>query len=525
MILVRTSLEGGNCVSLRKNCSFSRSRRARRRHPIKRGEKRKFHRWPRLEKERANSQPVRLASLKIWEILSDSRLTIPEYQRIYCWATTDITRFWASIRDLKELHLGSIILYENGEKKEIVDGQQRLLTLSLMLHILSLKKAPLAPGPALPLLELETDNSEEIRNIANAKWVIEEILFSGLNDGEIENIRKKIRNIQVTQVTVANDYPDLAYVFFNNQNSKGEKLTDFDLLKAHHLRFIADDETAAQKVAREWARMQGKMSAFRDKKPAFHHALGFLVYRLRKLARRQEYNEAGHYIRDEFQSTALPDGLPPGFLPRLDALPMFIRYHSPIAGGMDFFVFAQKFFEAYKSFEATPAAKKLAAFSSRHRYLYDMAECLLFAYYLKFGTRCLAEALFCICAVLGHYRYALPKVTKNNIGLTRESDLIYLIDQSPSTGFFLVQALEQVETPPAAASLISPSQTQRGKRAGWQEGDPIYTLQDAREARKQNINTVKTDYYATLCRACEELRDEFSIDAIKTAIKKLYPLK
>lgn len=475
----------------------------------------------------ATTPPVRLESLKIEDILADPGLTIPKYQRIYCWDTGDITRFWESIRDLKDLHLGTIILYENGEKKEIVDGQQRLMTLSLMLQNLSKKSAADAPGPPLTLLERETDNAEEIRNIAHAKWVIDEMLFPDVGAKDIKNFCEKISKIQVTQVTVAKEYPDLAYVFFNNQNSKGQELTDFDLLKAHHLRFITGEESAIE-VAQGWARMQGQMAAYRDGKSALHHALGFLVYRLRKLVRRQEYGEVGHYVRDEFQSTAWPkEGMPPAYLPLLDARPETLRYHSPLAGGRDFFVFTQKFFDLYKMFEATAAAKKLKYFSSRHRYLYDMAECLLFAYYLKFGSDCLAEALFCICAVLGQYRYALPKVTKDSIELTRESDLIYLIDQSPSSAFFLVQALGQVERLPAA---ISPKNTASkspgsGKGSGWQKGDPIFTLQHAREAWKQNVNTVKTDYYATLCRICEESSGEFSIEAIKTAIKNLYPSK
>lgn len=472
----------------------------------------------------ATTQPVRLESLEVGDILADPRLAVPEYQRIYCWDTGDITRFWESIRDLDGIHLGSIILYENGDTHEIVDGQQRLMTLSLILQNLSEKKPSLLATPLPALLHRETDKADEIRNIAHAKWVIDEMLFPDGSPENFKNIREKILHIPVTKITVSHEHPDLAYVFFNNQNSKGQELTDFDLLKAHHLRFIAEPE-AAENVAQGWARMQAQMAAYRDEKPALHHALGFLVYRLRKLVRRQEYGEYGHYVQDEFQSTAWPKQMPPAYPPLLDARPEMLMYHSPIAGGRDFFVFAQKFFDLYKRFEATAAATKLEHFSSRHKYLYDMAECLLFAYYLKFGSDCLAEALFCICAVLGHYRYALPRVTKDSIEMTRESDLIYLIDQAPSPEFFLAQALGQVERLPAA---ISPKNTASkspgsGKGSGWKKGDPIFTLQHAREARNQNVNTVKTDYYATLCRICQKSSGEFSIEAIKTAIKNLYP--
>ncbi len=49
---------------------------------------------------------------------------------------------------------------------------------------------------------------------------------------------------------------------------------------------------------------------------------------MRKLIRKQNFNEFGHYIRDEFRAAPLMDDIPP-FGERLD-------YYEPIQGGAHF---------------------------------------------------------------------------------------------------------------------------------------------------------------------------------------------
>ena len=63
-------------------------------------------------------------------------LSIPNYQRIYCWENKQIEMLWESLTTIKTgspYHLGTIILQNREGKYEIVDGQQRLVTISLIL--------------------------------------------------------------------------------------------------------------------------------------------------------------------------------------------------------------------------------------------------------------------------------------------------------------------------------------------------------------------------------------------------------
>lgn len=62
-----------------------------------------------------------------------------------------------------------------------------------------------------------------------------------------------LRNVSFAVLVVNDSNLDLAYTFFSNQNSKGVPLSDFDLLKAHHLRFIPGDEGGqAEHMAKKW---------------------------------------------------------------------------------------------------------------------------------------------------------------------------------------------------------------------------------------------------------------------------------
>ena len=79
--------------------------------------------------------------------LFDKKLIIPNYQRPYKWTDKNITDLILDIQDsIKELQkygsfkyrIGSVILYKNNKDEyEIVDGQQRTLSLLLLKLYLS----------------------------------------------------------------------------------------------------------------------------------------------------------------------------------------------------------------------------------------------------------------------------------------------------------------------------------------------------------------------------------------------------
>ena len=84
-------------------------------------------------------------SLKINELLDNDKYIIPIYQRNYAWEDKEISLL---IQDLgnacqkakDNYYIGSLVVYkrENGDF-EVIDGQQRLTTLTLIMYQLNLK--------------------------------------------------------------------------------------------------------------------------------------------------------------------------------------------------------------------------------------------------------------------------------------------------------------------------------------------------------------------------------------------------
>jgi uncharacterized protein with ParB-like and HNH nuclease domain len=72
------------------------------------------------------------------EILQSSYYEIPRFQRPYSWEEEHLEDFWKDIfkSDQNDYFIGSIVTYRNGDARAVVDGQQRLTTLTILLAVL-----------------------------------------------------------------------------------------------------------------------------------------------------------------------------------------------------------------------------------------------------------------------------------------------------------------------------------------------------------------------------------------------------
>ncbi|HHE8839495.1 TPA: DUF262 domain-containing protein, partial [Haemophilus influenzae] len=161
--------------------------------------------------------------LKIKDVF-DLKLSIPDYQRPYKWTVKNVQQLIDDLlthfRDSKVYRIGTIVLYKNGGKYEIVDGQQRLTTLSLVLHKLGRKDI-------LFLKEELSHSISKFNIIENYKFI------NGYNFplGFEEYILKICEMVRIEL-----DDLDEAFQFFDSQNARGKPLQSYDLLKAYHLR-------------------------------------------------------------------------------------------------------------------------------------------------------------------------------------------------------------------------------------------------------------------------------------------------
>ena len=82
-------------------------------------------------------------SLNIKTLFTESLFQVPDYQRPYSWEDEHVEQLWRDIYDSythgdKNYFLGSVITVEqeNGNREDIVDGQQRLTTLMILFCVI-----------------------------------------------------------------------------------------------------------------------------------------------------------------------------------------------------------------------------------------------------------------------------------------------------------------------------------------------------------------------------------------------------
>lgn len=361
---------------------------------------------------------------------SEYLLTIPDYQRIYCWEERNVIQLLDDILNYskKKYHLGNIILHkkqiESTVSFDVVDGQQRLVTLSLLLQKLD-------GDIALKFLK-ETFESEEAREyIAYNKYLIKNYIEN--NPTIKEDISNILNNLQFSVLIIEEGSLDLAYTFFSNQNSRGKPLSDYSLLKAHHLRFIYIPEQA-EHLAKRWDSIL--LDDNNDgSSELLNRTFDKYLFRLRKWMRKKEWsNDEQYKVKIEFEAAPIIKEIPP--------FGEQFFFNESIQGGTHFFAYADHFIFKFQSFSKTTEFELLKKHLSEdnHWWYRDVAEAFLFAYYLKFGNIYIEKALIGILNVISHHRYSNDRAyLKTVLKFAGETEIAMMIDQATSPTFFLAE--------------------------------------------------------------------------------------
>lgn len=362
-------------------------------------------------------------------------LSIPDYQRIYCWGKDNVKCLLNDVFEHVESNnnalyrLGTIILHSHDNKYDIIDGQQRLVTLALLLSEAGIKTA---------LLEEKFSSKLSKEYIAYNKYIIHEYVQRYL--GIRSNIEKLLEVLEFNVLVLQNTSIDLAYTFFSNQNSRGVALTDYDLLKAHHLRYIPSASEQQAKLSAEiWNKMieEGRRETDDVTLPDYEITLDTYLYRLRKWMRKGQCDDSKHNyrIKKEYEAASVIDEIPP-FGERF-------YFNEPIQGGTHFFSYVEQHLDKYRQFCDTKEYNALheEIQGSSGQWYRDAIESVLFCYFLKFGSYYLSEALLVIMRVLLQHRYVNRRARKSSItNYVGDSELVLMIDRATSPTFFLAEA-------------------------------------------------------------------------------------
>ena len=394
---------------------------------------------------------VVLQTMSLRDVLS-LKLKIPDYQRIYCWPQKNVEQLLDDIFIQRghKYHLGTLILQKKEDEYDIIDGQQRTVTLALILRAMDFDN--------IQLLKESFDSVEAQRYVGYNRYIIETYLNRRYPDSDER--RNKVGNILDTisfNVLVLNDSSlELAYTFFSTQNARGKALTDYELLKSHHLRFIPESHEAQQRhLAKMWDKLLVKSERDNGDR-SISIILGIYLYCLRKWTRKQYwYINEPNRVKNEFEAAPTIPEIPP-FGERFD-------FMDPIQGGAHFFSFVDTFIQHYNHFietkqyqilwktiscsgllemEIDSNNKKISEGKRRTHWWYgDVIAAFLFAYYMKFGNQYLSEAMTCITRIVSQLRYEKSKANKQSImDKAGEMEIIVMINQATSPTFFLANA-------------------------------------------------------------------------------------
>ena len=296
---------------------------------------------------------IQFTSKKVGELLKEGNLRIPSYQRPYKWNRKHIRNLFYDLRDAmgkKEYQIGSVILHENDEyldndgRLDIVDGQQRLISISLFLHLL-----------------------DDLENYKGAKQLLSSAVFGELscyhaseNYNEWENLTQLVgenqakdicnfllENCSVSVITMPQERLSEAFQLFDSQNNRGKSLEPHDLLKAYHLR---KQDSEDEKIVEKWEQF------VEDKDLSLKELFDKHLFRMRRWSRGETgltNKRYGSYLRftedfiDDFKGVDLNQNFPYLELYRhIENLPMSIT--MPIIDGSKFFEYIESAHETIK---------------------------------------------------------------------------------------------------------------------------------------------------------------------------------
>lgn len=215
--------------------------------------------------EDVSAQSVTLSTL----LGGDHRFEVPDYQRQYSWKKEQWETFWRDIQNIErkdETHfLGSVLLIKRdtgfGERDvyDIVDGQQRLATVSILLSVIrerleqegerskseGIEKYLIdedSSGSKRQNVELNSLDNNDFQRIINGNsaaneesqlWQAAEYFaekIRDLNISEIEKVRDKV--LEAMPVVLIETYDeDSAFLLFETLNDRGLELSNVDLMK------------------------------------------------------------------------------------------------------------------------------------------------------------------------------------------------------------------------------------------------------------------------------------------------------
>lgn len=298
---------------------------------------------------------------QVGQFLKESFYRIPRFQRPYSWDRTNIEEFWndAVVENEAQYFIGNFVVYEDKTAMGIVDGQQRLTTITLLLcalrnafqtegfgnlakgihgliersdisdqlfyvlqtetsypyfqeHIQKFGGKPgvaVDAGPEEQLLkqafEFFRNNVNEVIAGIKGNPSLSEVKKKARIQEELSKIRDKVLSLKLIFTALDND--DDAYIIFETLNTRGKDLTLSDLVKSHLARLLKPANSGVDLAKDKWNKIHNVFEASQadlSVSTFIHH---FWLSRYEYITEKNLYKALRKRIKKEQASSFLDD--------------------------------------------------------------------------------------------------------------------------------------------------------------------------------------------------------------------------
>jgi hypothetical protein len=317
--------------------------------------------------------PLTASSATAGALISAGRFHVPQFQREYAWGSEEVQEFFddlAGALNGDTYFLGLVIVTGGGQTKAVVDGQQRLLTLTLLAAALyhearkyerralaerlqstfllsidfesddELPRLVLSSAadnatlqqilnhPASELTHLSVDDESVSGHLISAYRLLTDRLIDNLSTDPFKRLGTwaEFLTSKLYLASFVHPNPASAYRVFEIINTRGKELTTADLLKSYVLSQTPEDQR--EQRYRDWQRIA---SAFSDESPSV-----FVQF-----IRHAVTTQRGHVLPSELydvlasRGNGSRRGMTPAELVGLleESLPAYLQMMDPTAEG------------------------------------------------------------------------------------------------------------------------------------------------------------------------------------------------
>ena len=212
----------------------------------------------------------------IEDYLAESKMfLIPRYQRSYAWEKKNIVQLLVDVSKEEGYYIGNVIVNTSqNDEKEIIDGQQRIISIFLIFialhHVAGMNTLEYVLDNGNLKINIEKRiedsgvsvmNSILDDNIASTMKKYNEVarykdiasILKKYEENQLETLRKNLLKAKIVEIKFLNG-EKRAHEMFVNLNTKGKPLEEIEIIKSHLFKYLIEGENSDQ-YKEEWYEM------------------------------------------------------------------------------------------------------------------------------------------------------------------------------------------------------------------------------------------------------------------------------